>query len=259
MLIGANVVGRNLNEVQQEIAQKLQGSNLPSDITVSFTGQAAQQQEGFGTLLIAMGLSVLFVYMVLASQFGSFAQPFVIMLAMPFSFIGAFMALRLSGFDLDILGMIGLIMLLGLVTKNSILLIDFTNRLRSTGMEKHLAIERAGAVRLRPILMTTLAIVVGSIPVAIGIGEGSEFRRGLSIVLIGGLITSMLLTLLVVPTAYSLLDSVTRRVSGLFRRQPKQVPAPAENAPVPPLAAPANGNGTSELVGVASETPEGQS
>ncbi len=125
VLIGANVVGRNLAEVQAEIASKLQGSNVPSDITVSFTGEAAQQQEGFGTLLIAMGLSVLFVYMVLASQFGSFAQPIVIMLAMPFSFIGAFLALRISGFDLDILGFIGLIMLLGLVTKNSILLIDF--------------------------------------------------------------------------------------------------------------------------------------
>ena len=236
VLVGANVVGRNLNEVQQEIASKIQGSNLPSDITVTFTGQAAQQQEGFGTLLIAMGLSVLFVYMVLASQFGSFTQPFVIMLAMPFSFIGAFMALRLSGFDLDILGMIGLIMLLGLVTKNSILLIDFTNRLRTAGMEKHAALERAGAVRLRPILMTTLAIVVGSIPVAIGIGEGSEFRRGLSIVLIGGLITSMFLTLLVVPTAYSLLESVTRRLGGLFRRQPAHEEGVDEPLPVVPAS-----------------------
>ncbi len=234
VLIGANVVGRNLNEVQQEIASKLQGANLPSDVAVSFTGQAQQQQEGFGTLLIAMGLSVLFVYMVLASQFGSFAQPFVIMLAMPFSFIGAFLALRIGGFDLDILGMIGLIMLLGLVTKNSILLIDFTNRLRRAGMEKHLAIERAGAVRLRPILMTTLALVAGGIPVAIGIGEGSEFRRGLSIVLIGGLITSMLLTLLVVPVAYSLLESVTRRFLGLFRRPPElQLALATAGAPAP--------------------------
>jgi HAE1 family hydrophobic/amphiphilic exporter-1 len=233
VLIGANVVGRNLNEVQQEISAKLQGANLPSDISVSFTGDTQQQQEGFDTLLIAMGLSILFVYMVLASQFGSFTQPFVIMLAMPFSFIGAFLALRISGFDLDILGMIGLIMLLGLVTKNSILLIDFTNRLRGAGMEKHLAIERAGAVRLRPILMTTLALVAGSIPVAIGIGEGSEFRRGLSIVLIGGLITSMLLTLLVVPTAYSLLESVTRRIGNLFRRgrQPELALAGAEAGP----------------------------
>ena len=119
VLIGANVVGRNANDVQAEIASKLQGESLPSDITVSFVGQTQQQQEGFGTLVIAMLLSVLFVYMVLASQFGSFLQPLVIMLAMPFSFIGAFLALRLTNIDLDITGMIGLIMLLGLVTKNS--------------------------------------------------------------------------------------------------------------------------------------------
>jgi HAE1 family hydrophobic/amphiphilic exporter-1 len=146
---------------------------------------------------------------------------------MPFSFIGAFLALRLTGFDLDIIGMIGLIMLLGLVVKNSILMVDFTNRMRDAGMEKHSALERAGAVRLRPILMTTLALVAGSIPVAIGIGEGSEFRRGLSIVLIGGLLTSTVLTLLVVPTAYSLLESFTRKASGLFRRRPAAQPAVA--------------------------------
>ena len=116
-----------------------------------------------------MGLSVLFVYMVLASQFGSFLQPFVIMLAMPFSFIGAFVALLVTGIELDITGMIGLIMLLGLVTKNSILLVDFANRLRQAGIEKNLAIEISGGVRLRPILMTTLAIVAGSIPTAAGI------------------------------------------------------------------------------------------
>ncbi|HEX9372087.1 MAG TPA: efflux RND transporter permease subunit, partial [Roseiflexaceae bacterium] len=153
----------------------------------------------------------------------------------------------------------GLIMLLGLVVKNSILLIDFTNRLRASGMEKHAALERAGAVRLRPILMTTLAIVVGSIPVAIGIGEGSEFRRGLSIVLIGGLITSMLLTLLVVPTAYSLLESLTRRVGSLFRRKPALQPAAATAG-----GAPAGANGvdngepaaTGEYAGASAQAPE---
>jgi len=161
----------------------------------------------------------------------------VIMLAMPFSFIGAFLALRITGFDLDIVGMIGLIMLLGLVVKNSILLVDFTNRLRDAGLEKHAALERAGAVRLRPILMTTLALVAGSIPIAIGIGEGSEFRRGLSIVLIGGLITSALLTLLVVPTAYSLMESVTQRLGALFRRQPALEPAlAAEGLALNPMA-----------------------
>ncbi|MBK9712429.1 MAG: efflux RND transporter permease subunit [Kouleothrix sp.] len=249
ILIGANVVGRNVNEVQQEIAGKLQGSNLPSDLNITFTGSIQQQQQGFGTLLIAMALSVLFVYMVLASQFGSFLQPLVIMLAMPFSFIGAFLALRLTGFDLDIIGMIGLIMLLGLVVKNSILLVDFANRLRDAGMEKHAALEHAGAVRLRPILMTTLALVAGSIPVAIGIGEGSEFRRSLSIVLIGGLLTSMVLTLLVVPTAYSLLDSVTQRSLGLLRRKPAAEPALAGAAIDPAGYGESNGSGEAHGAG----------
>ncbi|KPV51685.1 acriflavin resistance protein, partial [Kouleothrix aurantiaca] len=252
VLIGANVVGRNANDVQAEIASKLQGQSLPSDIAVSFVGQTQQQQEGFSTLIIAMLLSVLFVYMVLASQFGSFLQPLVIMLAMPFSFIGAFLALRLTNIDLDITGMIGLIMLLGLVTKNSILMVDFANRLREVGLSKHAALEAAGAIRLRPILMTTLALVVGSLPVAIGIGEGTEFRRGLSIVLIGGLITSMLLTLLVVPTAYSILDSVLTRIGRLFRRRTDDAPPPArgETAPLQQAAAANSANGASELMSV---------
>lgn len=223
LLIGANVVGRNTNEVQREIQAGLDQIQIPPDVQVSFRGAAQQQQEGFTTLFVAMGLSVLFVYMVLASQFGSFLQPLVIMLAMPFSFLGAFVALLLTGIELDITGMIGLIMLLGLVTKNSILLVDFTNRLRSAGMPRNEAIATAGAVRLRPILMTTAAILVGSLPTAMGIhflssGEGSEFRRGLAVVLIGGLLTSTLLTLFVVPVAYSLLDSVISWFGRVFRR-----------------------------------------
>jgi hydrophobic/amphiphilic exporter-1 (mainly G- bacteria), HAE1 family len=227
VLIGANVQGRNVSEVQQELDAGIKQLNLPPDVTVSFVGFAQSQNEGFTTLFIAMGLSILFVYMVLASQFGSFLQPFVIMLAMPFSFIGAFLALRLTNIELSIFGMIGLIMLLGLVVKNSILMVDFTNRLISAGMDKNTALGRAGAIRLRPILMTTIALVVGSLPSAIGLGEGAEIRRALSVVVIGGLITSMFLTLLVVPTAYSLLESVTRWVSNLFRRRAPLQPAAA--------------------------------
>ncbi|MBA3945449.1 MAG: efflux RND transporter permease subunit [Herpetosiphonaceae bacterium] len=230
VLIGANVVGRNVAETQRDVTAALKQVALPNNVFVSFTGTTQQQNEGFATLFIAMGLSVLFVYMVLASQFGSFLQPFVIMLAMPFSFIGAFLALRIVGLDLDITGMIGLIMLLGLVTKNSILLVDLTNKLRAAGSAKHAALERACSVRLRPILMTTLALVAGGIPSAIGLGQGSEFRRGLSVAVIGGLLTSTLLTLLVVPIAYSLLDSFTTRFTGLFRRQPKESKAQAPAA-----------------------------
>ncbi len=226
VLIGANVVDRNINEVRQELQARLDQIDLPEDVEVGFVGEVADQQEGFATLLVAMGLSILFVYMVLASQFGSFFQPFVIMLAMPFSFIGSFLALRLVGLELDIFGMIGLIMLMGLVVKISILLVDFTNRLRQGGMPKHSALEHAGAIRLRPILMTALSLIAGSLPIAIGLGEGSEVRRGLSIVVIGGMVTSTLLTLLVVPTAYSLLEGLTRRVGGLFRRKSSPTPAP---------------------------------
>jgi HAE1 family hydrophobic/amphiphilic exporter-1 len=220
VLIGANVHGRNIAEVQAEVAQVVNQLKLPAGVKISFQGQTENQAEGFNTLFIAMGLSLLFVYMVLASQFGSFLQPLVIMLAMPFSFIGAFLALRITGLELSVIGMIGLIMLLGLVVKNSILMVDFTNRLRRAGMAKHKALELAGAIRLRPILMTTLALVVGSVPSAIGLGEGAELRRSLSVVVIGGLITSMFLTLLVIPTAYSLLDSGTSRASRLMRWRP---------------------------------------
>ena len=216
ILLGANLQNLNINDAQTKVKAAVTDIQLPADVTWSFTGQSQQQTDGFSSLIIAMALSILFVYMVLASQFGSFSQPIVIMMAMPFSFIGAFLGLILTHTDLDITGMIGLIMLLGLVTKNSILLIDFTNRLRRAGLDKHEALRVAGSVRLRPILMTTFAIVAGSMPVAFGLhifgtGQGGEFRRGLATVLIGGLLTSMVLTLFVVPAAYSLLESLTSR------------------------------------------------
>ncbi|NTU80035.1 MAG: efflux RND transporter permease subunit, partial [Chloroflexales bacterium] len=239
IVIGANVgPGHNQAELQKALQAVIDQMAYPRDeVVISFGGALQNMSEGFSSLFIAMGLSVLFVYMVLASQFGSFTQPVVIMLAMPFSFIGAFVALRLTGMPLDITGMIGLIMLMGLVVKNSILLVDFTNKLRASGLEKGQAIARAGAIRLRPILMTSAAIIAGAVPTALGIhffssGEGAEFRRSLAVVLIGGMLTSTLLTLLVVPTAYSVLDSATGRFGRLFRRGTR-TPAPASPPAVP--------------------------
>jgi HAE1 family hydrophobic/amphiphilic exporter-1 len=264
VIVGANLQGRNLGEVQSEVRAWLDQANFPPKVVVSFVGQAQQQQEGFSSLLLAMLLSVIFVYMVLASQFGSFTQPLVIMVAMPFSFIGAFLALRLVGLDLDITGMIGLIMLLGLVVKNSILLVDFTNRLRRAGLPKNAALELSGAVRLRPILMTTLALVAGSLPVAMGIhivgtGDGGEFRKGLATVLIGGLLTSMFLTLLVVPTAYSLMESLTERGTQFFKRfnrddDDDDLEPQAEPPTTPPLTLAGAGNSGAT---VALATPNG--
>ncbi len=243
ILIGANLEGRNLTDVQNEIQPRIEALGIPDDVVVTYVGTLQQTSEGFGSLILAMGLSVLFVYMVLASQFGSFTQPLVIMMAMPFSFIGAFLALRIVGIDLDITGMIGLIMLLGLVVKNSILLVDFTNRLRGLGLHKHEALRLAGAIRLRPILMTSLALIAGALPTALGIhvfgsGEGSEFRRGLAWVIIGGMITSTVLTLLVVPTVYSLLDSLTTRFAAWVRRRAPAAATPeADPLPPPPAVA----------------------
>ncbi len=233
IIIGANIApGANQMLVLQQLQQAIGQLNVPDAITVSFGGTQEEQAEAFGSLFMAMGLSVLFVYMVLASQFGSFTQPLVIMLAMPFSFLGAFVALSLAGIALDVTALIGLIMLLGLVVKNSILLVDLTNKLREAGLEKHAALERAGAIRLRPILMTSLAIIAGALPTALGIhlfsgGEGSEFRRGLATVLIGGMLTSTLLTLLIVPTAYSALEGLVERVMRPFRRDEQEEPAAA--------------------------------
>jgi HAE1 family hydrophobic/amphiphilic exporter-1 len=255
IIIGANVVGRNTNDVIQEIRVALSGFEAPPGVEFGFGGDAEEQAEGFQTLLIAMGLSILFVYMVLASQFASFLQPFVIMLAMPFSFLGSFLALRIVGMELDIISMIGLIMLMGLVVKNSILLIDFTNRLRRAGFDKHAALEKAGAVRLRPILMTSLSIIAGAMPVAIGLGEGSEIRQGLSVVLIGGMITSTLLTLLVVPTAYSLLVGTVDRFNRFINRRTGQ--GKVDEQPSAPAAATASQHTSQQTISSSSSQQAG--
>ncbi len=234
--IGGNNFERNLNDIVQEVRTRTRDLQLPSGVSIVFGGQQQQQTEGFQTLFQAMFLSVLFIYMVLASQFGSFLQPLVIMLAIPLSFIGAFLGLRLTNLPLDILGLVGMILLIGLATKNSILLVDFTNRLRKVGLRRDDALLTAAPARLRPILMTTLAIMIGSLPVAIGIGEGSEFRRPLAIVTIFGLLTSMLLTLFIVPTAYSLLDSGIsggKRVLAWRPGRRRRAPAPRPTVPQP--------------------------
>ena len=231
--VGGNNFDRNLNDITAEVRARLQRLQLPAGVTYAFGGQQQQQTEGFNTLFQAMFLSLIFIYMVLASQFGSFLQPFVIMLAIPLSFIGAFLGLRIMNMPLDILGLVGMILLIGLATKNSILLIDFTNRLRRVGVGRDRALLTAAPARLRPILMTTLSIRLGSLPVAIGIGQGSEFRRPLAIVTIGGLLTSTLLTLFLVPTAYSLLDSGIGGGKRLLAWRPWRRPARPPQAPQP--------------------------
>jgi HAE1 family hydrophobic/amphiphilic exporter-1 len=155
---------------------------------------------------IALFLAIVLVYMILAAQFDSFLQPLTIMLSLPLSVIGAFGALYFTRMTLNIFSMIGIIMLMGLVTKNAILLVDFTNQVREEGKSVHDALVQAGMVRLRPILMTTAAMIFGMMPVALALSEGGQTRAPMAVCVIGGLITSTLLTLVVVPVVYSLAE-----------------------------------------------------
>jgi HAE1 family hydrophobic/amphiphilic exporter-1 len=175
-------------------------------------------REVFGSILFALMLAVIFVYMILAAQFESFVHPFTIGLSLPFALIGAVLALLLTHHTLNMMSMIGIVMLMGLVTKNAILLVDYTNTLRSKGLERNQAILQAGPTRLRPILMTTAAMIFGMLPVALGLGAGSELRAPMAVCVIGGLLSSMFLTLLMVPVVYTLLDDLQRR----FRRRSDQ-------------------------------------
>ena len=162
----------------------------------------------FSNMLQTLALAIIFIYLILASQFGSFFHPFAIMLALPLSLVGVAFALLTTGDTLNVMSMIGLIMLMGLVTKNAILLVDFTNQARARGVPRDQALIQAGSTRLRPIVMTTLAMIFGMLPLAFAIGAGAELRAPMARAVIGGLITSTLLTLVVVPIAYTILEDL---------------------------------------------------
>jgi hydrophobic/amphiphilic exporter-1 (mainly G- bacteria), HAE1 family len=197
---------------------------LPPDTQTGFGGASAEMKKSFAAMFTALLLAVIIIYMVLASQFESLVHPLTIMIALPLSIPGALGALSLAGLPMSIFAMIGFIMLMGLVTKNSILLVDYTNVLRRRdGLSQREALLKAGPTRLRPILMTTAAMIFGMLPIALGSSMGSELRAPMGIVVIGGLVLSTLLTLLVVPVIYSLLDDLTAWVRRRGRRA-----APAE-------------------------------
>jgi HAE1 family hydrophobic/amphiphilic exporter-1 len=181
------------------------------------------QKEVFGRMLAAMMLAVLLMYLILVMQFGSFMDPIAILMSLPLSLIGVVLALLITGDTLNIMSMIGVLLLMGIVAKNAILLIDFAKWGQEQGLPRREAIIEAGRVRLRPIMMTTMALIAGMIPVALGRGEGADFRSPLGRAIIGGVITSTLLTLLVIPTVYEILDDVRRKFAGLFN-VPKRPP-----------------------------------
>ncbi|MDG1821277.1 MAG: efflux RND transporter permease subunit, partial [Methylophilaceae bacterium] len=189
------------SKIVSDVAAKI----VPPEYTLQFSGQAEEMQKTIKNMGFVFMLAFILLYMVLASQFNSFTQPFVIMLAQPLAIIGGLLALWLTNQSLNIYSMIGLILLIGLVAKNSILLIDLTNQLRHKGASINDALSEACPVRLRPVLMTSLTIILALTPAALGLGAGSETNKPLSIAIIGGMLSSTLLTLVVVPAAYSLL------------------------------------------------------
>ncbi len=203
---------RALGDVTNDVAKVMAGVKLPPNFEWGFAGDVEMMQEAGAAMGLALILACAFIYIVLASQFESFLEPFLIMLALPLALVGALLALLVTGRNIGMPAMIGVVMLMGLVTKNAILLVDLTNQFVREGMSVKDAILKAGPIRLRPILMTTIAMILGMLPSAVGTGEGSGFRSPISIATIGGLITSTLLTLVVVPVSYLLLARLVDRV-----------------------------------------------
>jgi len=203
--IFAGAQGRPSGDVGDDVQKLVKQTTLPSGYSFDVGGATREQQEAFGAMLGAMALAVIFIYIVLASQFGSFVQPVAIMASLPLSLIGVMLALLFWRSTLNVFSMIGLVMLMGLVTKNAILLVDFANHARKAGASVADAVLQAGLIRMRPILMTTGAMVFGMLPLALALNDGGEIQAPMGRAIIGGVITSTLLTLVVVPVLYSYL------------------------------------------------------
>lgn len=203
-------MGGVINDINKMFKEDVK---LPPGVTYSFVGQAEDFKDLMQNMLAAAGLGILFIYLVLASLYESFITPFTIMLVLPLAACGAFFGLALTGKSFDLFSMIGCVMLLGIATKNSILLVDYTNHLMDQGVERAKAIIQAGRTRLRPILMTSFALIAGMLPVAIGLNEASAQRTSMGVAVIGGLISSTLLTLLVIPAAFVYIDSFRKWIS----------------------------------------------
>jgi len=226
--------GAGLGDAMGEVVARINSEiKMPPGMRYAFVGSSEDFQEFGAAVSLAMGLSVLFIFMVLASLYESFVTPFTIMLALPLAMCGAFLGLFLFNESVNLFSMIGVIMLLGVASKNSILLVDYANQMMREGKSRSDALIQAGKTRLRPILMTTMALIAGTLPVAMGLNEASRQRTSMGVAIIGGLISSTILTLIVVPAAFSYIDRFRvwskDKLAKLFIYQPKPEAAPAAN------------------------------
>jgi HAE1 family hydrophobic/amphiphilic exporter-1 len=218
IVVHANLAGKAAGTADREVERIVSGLQLDPGYRFAAIGASARLRETFEAVLFAFALALVAIYMILAVQFDSFVQPLIIMLSAPLSFVGAFAAVALAGQALDLMGQIAFLMLMGIVMKNGILLVDYTNTLRERGRTLSEAVLEAGPVRLRPVLMTAVSTLLGMVPVAFGRGDGSEWRSPMGVVCIGGLVTSTLLTLLVVPVFYTLVAEAQEALAARTRR-----------------------------------------
>jgi HAE1 family hydrophobic/amphiphilic exporter-1 len=225
--VSGNLEGKELGTAVAE-AREVAAEILPEGVTLGLSGQAEAFREGMAAFGISLGLAILVIYMVLAAQFESLSHPLTVMLALPLALVGAFGGLFLWGMTINLFSLIGMILLMGLVTKNSILLIDYANQLRAEGMDKVEAMRRAAPIRMRPVLMTAVSMIFGVLPAAIGVGPGAETRGPMAVASGAGMLSSTVLTLVVVPVFYLVLDdailAVRRRLRRLLRRGDPQAP-----------------------------------
>ena len=217
--VSANAQGRSAGEVTEDAMALAKAMDYPPGYSLQLGGQGKRQNELFSAMIVALLSGIALMYLILVIQFGSFTAPLAVMISLPLSLIGVVLALLFSGQTLNLMSMIGIIMLMGLVAKNAILLLEAARRREEEGFDREQALMDAGRMRLRPILMTTFALIAGMFPVALGLGEGGEFYRPLAIAIIGGTITSTILTLLVVPTFYDSIEISRDRMKAKFNRR----------------------------------------
>jgi multidrug efflux pump subunit AcrB len=209
--VACNVAGRPLNAVTNDLAAKMKDMTVPPGFTITVGGSAKEMKESFVSLFYAAMLALLLVYMILAAQFESLLDPFIVMFSVPLGVLGVIWALFLAGMNLSVTAFLGIIMMIGIVVSNAILLVDCTNQLRKGGMELHQAVVTAGRTRFRPILMTSVVTILAMIPMALGLGESGEMMSPMAVSVIGGLAVSMVLTLVLVPTLYVIFEERFKR------------------------------------------------